>query len=602
VWPDLYRAPNRQRRAASSDLQSELFVQFARPALSQAQSGAPGGRKVVLSPPGAPFEPVAPDPAVAAAAHVAQLERRFQRSRIHDAMATANSPRLAALTRAFRAAETHWDRNASRWRAPFVRPPIPARVVPLGDAFTRREQRRLDLARETEFREKAEAVYSRLVGDETGVSRSSEKQAEAVADEILLLDQTHSVAKRLEKMGVPTYRSGMWGLWHYGVHSGTVSSDPRFRRLCLLPYMAKRIRQPMLNALEAWFERHPFARLWTFTGGKRCRLSDVRERFRYIFRKLSRLNAEPFMREAGVSIVFRSGELGTPECSEDGTMRPDHEAGCFERDEGGVWFHPHIHCAVELTKGQIPKHRWARLLKSVWAFWGHHWDDGRAVRNARELCKYVSKPGEVLALTDPELAELHRQLFRLKIMQPMGSLAADIKRRDECRLRLVRERTREGCVWQEAPDWARGVPGEDGQEFDDEVWMARERDFVHVDGKELLRLEHAANAARARNWSDGAQVCRVVSKSAPAWSPLGVKEPRVVVMGTYFDAAFVASHPLVQRLRETTAAEWQAGVAIRVHTGTPTVRELAPEFGFVPNRDPRPPPEPALAGPSEARK
>jgi len=48
-------------------------------------------------------------------------------------------------------------------------------------------------------------------------------------------------------------------------------------------------------------------------------------------------------------------------------------------------------------------------LQKVKDFWGHNWDEGGAITTAREACKYVTKPAEMLKLSPAELAELYRQ-------------------------------------------------------------------------------------------------------------------------------------------------------------------------------------------------
>jgi hypothetical protein len=64
--------------------------------------------------------------------------------------------------------------------------------------------------------------------------------------------------------------------------------------------------------------------------------------------------------------------------------------------------------------------------------------------------------------------------------------------------------------------------------------------------------------------------CAVFSRLSPAIGPAGLKEPRVVVGGTHFDARRVDAHPLVSRLWAQTVQDWEAGLSISVHTGTPT--------------------------------
>lgn len=452
-----------------------------------------------------------------------------------------------------------------------------------------------------EIRQKA-CLYLGLCKTETGQAIPDEAQAKRREETATLRRQTEVLAERLEAAGIACHRESPFALYHYYVHTGHAEQIPAYRRCVFLPYVAQMLRMPTLCALEAFMQAHPFCRFWTFTSGARCKLSDLRERIQYLHRKISKLNGAPFMQSAGVEIVLRSTELGTPEFNAAGQAVGDKAAGNLEFDEetGEPLFHPHAHCIVNLTKGFIPPEKWKKICAQVWEFWQHHLDlgeNGRSgvIRNAREAVKYVTKPAELLKLSGPHLAGLWHQLRRLKLLQPLGTLAADIKARKEAGLRLVTKRTKDGRIYEAVKNWdKRGTSTQ------------REKD---------------AAAARKLARTDAAPVLSVVARLLPAVGPAGVKEPRVIILSNAFDlaqraraAVLDAAHlapkaaalqlsdaqhrerarlteaarknPFVREILEATADEFSAGLAIRVHTCTPTVR---------PDGAPNAEPEPAAA-------
>lgn len=428
----------------------------------------------------------------------------------------------------------------------------------------------IETAEEYVAAEGKNSLYMGLCRAETGLTIPAEEITKQRAALDLLKSQSHELAKRLEANGVTAYRETPFSLWHYFVHSRHLEMVPAFRRICLLPYVAAMIRAPMLAAVEAWLERNPFSRFWTFTSGQRVRTCDVRQRVKDLHRKLSTLNAQPFMKAAGVEMVFRSTELGTPETSPSGNANGD--SGTIERDaDGAPTFHVHAHTIVHLTKGRIPPQRWEKLVRDVWTFWRDHWDADGSIRNARECVKYVSKPGDMLKLSGPELADLSRALYRLKLVQPMGALAEEIAKRKEKGHRLIRTRTPDGRVYKAVPDW----------------------------NKSASRTEREKNmeAARKLDAKEGEGAPRIVARLLPSIGPAGVKEPRVIVMAKNWDERAVRLNPLVARLVEHTGDEFRAGYAIRVHTCTSTVGETRPLFDPLAMEPPRRPPTGAeLAG------
>ncbi len=425
----------------------------------------------------------------------------------------------------------------------------------------------------------AEGEYLGLCKARTGEALSDEVLKERRAASAELLAQSHEIAARMEagyreihaeecaeadlvarsagadavstvsniKLQV-CYRKTPFGVWRYFVHSGHVEKIPAFRRIHFIPYVAQSTRGAMLSALEFWLSRNLRARFWTFTSGIRVALPFVRERVEWLHRELSRLNAQPFMKDNGVRIVFRSTELGTPETNERGDVLSN--AGEIERDEDGqLYFHVHAHCVVEVAN-YIPKAQWSALLSNVHAFWGHQWDEGGSIKDAREVCKYVTKPGEMLKLSPRELCELQAQLQGLHLVQPMGSLRDEIKARrehPEGARRLARKRTSEGSVLVEVKDWNK--------------FCRRTKE------------EKAQDAAAKLDRKQASAGARVLSRMLPGFGPSGVSEPRVMVMAQHWNESEVRQLPVVARLIQATAHEFWAGSALRVHTCTTTVGE-----------------------------
>ncbi len=533
---------------------------------------------------------------VGSAAWVASRAKRFD-----GELCALTGDEMAEMRRRF-AAAAHRASPAPARQYPFVIPGrelacIDGRLQSVADADETTPFVAVDDTAKAQRRIEAERVYHAICSDECGVVVDPELLAKKKAEKAALRAQSHAIARKLEQAGEIAYRSGEWSLWVYGIHSGEVETVPQFRRVSFIPYVAAQIREPFVRELEYFLSRYPFARFWTFSSGERCRVEDLRERLKDLHRRISTLNGEDFMQAAGVEIVFRSSELGSIEETRESVI--NGEAGVIGRDEQGrPLYHPHAHCVAILKKGRMEKAAWSKFLEKIWAHWGDHWQDGDErggpIRKVRELVKYVSKPSELQHLTPTETKDLFHALRRLKLCHPMGILAAEIKAREEAGKTLVRERTDDGFIWREVENWNRGEPtSEDRQPF-----------LAHYLGEDFIGPPELAGISdrdmqRANKLSAAdVDTCVVVARCTPSASSLGIKEPRVVVMGKRWDANRVNNHPLVLRLWEQTYDAWQAGMAlIRVHTGTPTVGRQ-PGFGFMPDLAERvaPPGLPVFSG------
>lgn len=457
-----------------------------------------------------------------------------------------------------------------------------------------------------QFAARVEAVFQTICREETGQHETPQETETRLKKEAHLRRQGAEVCEGLEKAGIAGYRADGFRVWTVDIHEAEIDEQPRFRRVCVNPWVAYRLRLPVLNWLEYFLQDNPHCRFWTLTSGARCRSDTLEARIRDLHRAISRLNAEPFMKAAGVEIVFRSTEFGKVERTDRRGEKQSLEemAGDVETDEKGHWYHPHAHCIVFLKNGKMPGPLWSNLLSQVHAAWGHQWDEGKRIRDVRECVKYVVKPQDMvrLARTDPaELGRLHAILFRKKLVQPMGELKRVIRAAKKADLIPVRRWVNDVRKWTLIRDPNKAYI-KDGQDVS--PWKNAAGESTTLSAvRRYMRLNDEGPRA-----VDGIEpdVCTVVARCAPAYNSKGVKSPRVVVMGTRCDLEKVMAHPLVRRLRAATRADYETGLrnaaaerggleflglglapaaevrgsGIRVHTGTPTVGEVEPPGWF----------------------
>lgn len=280
---------------------------------------------------------------------------------------------------------------------------------------------------------RGERVYLKIVQDESGREIPEEAFKKKAAEHALLMSQSVHIADMLESVGVKAY--GESKLTMVGLLSGIEVPMIDFRNIVFIPAVAKRKRNRMLGDLEYFIQNHPFSRMWVFTSGTRCLIGQVADRIKEVHRRISKLNAKQFMKAAGISIVFRATELGS-----------------LQRVGGKATFHIHCHAIVHLAK-KLGKDPWSKLLGMVREWWQFHFADARKVEMAREACKYVVKPGDLLDLTGPELKALHDQLFKLHLVQSLGPLRDQRRDREDTDLKFHRISTPLGTKLETVPNW-----------------------------------------------------------------------------------------------------------------------------------------------------
>jgi hypothetical protein len=278
-----------------------------------------------------------------------------------------------------------------------------------------------------------ERAYLRIVREESGRKIPQEAFERKKSERDLLRAQSLHIADMLESVGIRAY--GDSKLTMVGLLSGIEEPLVDFRNIVFIPEVAKRKRNQVLGDLEYFLQNHPFARMWVFTSGSRCPIDAVADRIKEVHRKISKLNSKPFMKAAGVSIVFRATELGS-----------------LQRIDGVATFHIHCHAIIDLAR-KLPRESWSLLLGKVRSWWQFHFADAKKIQMAREACKYVVKPGDLLNLTAQELKALHGQMFKLHLVQALGSLRDQRKDREDTDQRFHRVKSPLGSKLETIPNW-----------------------------------------------------------------------------------------------------------------------------------------------------
>jgi hypothetical protein len=482
-------------------------------------------------------------------------------TRAREARAAFELPAIRdAIARGLAGDRARFEAAARNWRYEPVEgvPELPCelgedgrirRIAEFDDSVAVEEAKFRESAR---FVRKAEATLMELMEEETGLVVSPEKYEKRMNEKDNLRGQAGEICRALERVGVKMFRTDNVLAWRYHVHSALFEELPNYRRVMLNPYMAAMARASKLAALEHFLSLYaPWQyRFWTFTGGKRCRSHEIRSCCQWMFRRLSTLNHRLKKMGFPVEFVFRSTEFGKTEKTGKSRGNLNETGGEIERYGRHTFYHPHMHTVLFVRKF-MDEGMWKLMLSIVHDFWRRdgerlHWDAGEMIHNARECVKYVTKPGDMVALARGNPRELKR-LFEategLRMVAPMGGLKKRIRARKDAGLMLVRKTKEDGCIWLEVrnPDH-RVIPDE------------------HTDREKNLLADARAVARLARRAER--PVCEVVKRCMPTVGPMRVKEPTVLVIGNTLDAERVRRHPLVARIRHYTQDAYNAGLAL----------------------------------------
>ena len=264
-----------------------------------------------------------------------------------------------------------------------------------------------------------------------------------------LREQSLEIANKLESVGVPAFEKDT-DISLVGLASGESIQLDSFRQINFIPSVAKKKRSSRLKVLEYYLDladekdhlpNSHKCRMWVFNMGWRVGLGGIRERSKQLHRKISKLASEA-KAKFGIEFLFRSTELGSLSHS------TNNEAT----------FHVHSHVLVKCPKIAD----WSGCLRWVNSRWrkmchmspNQKWspfNDAGKIRNARELCKYIVKPADILQLTPSELKELYVETFNLHVVQFSGALQALRNQLDRSHVKPVRRNKGESWSWQLMP-------------------------------------------------------------------------------------------------------------------------------------------------------
>ena len=215
-----------------------------------------------------------------------------------------------------------------------------------------------------------------------------------------LIEQSHGIAEKLESQNIQAYNHEQ-DLVLIGLHSKQFKVVENFRNINFIPSVARKNRNRQSKELTYFLQENPNCRMWTISTGKRCGSSDLLHRVKKLHRQVSKINATPFMLQAGASFVFRATEFG--EVAPDG---------------GDLSFHPHCHALLHLDRF-IPKAEWSKLLSKIQAYFGAYSQDNGRIRNPRELVKYCVKPSDLEHLSAEHVALLYHSSKGLRLCEPL---------------------------------------------------------------------------------------------------------------------------------------------------------------------------------------
>jgi hypothetical protein len=272
-----------------------------------------------------------------------------------------------------------------------------------------------------------------------------------------MLKTDYALAAKLKAAGVSPFQKNPREMTIIGCYSGLTETIPTFRNLVLFGSVARRKRAKTLRELMHWLSSKKRMREtahWVFTAGPRiplCEGKKVRAAFEQLGRKISKLNAAPFMKRLGVQVILRQSETG------DLVEKRADANGVSRRfvkvdEKGRVLVHAHAHVLLH-------KSRWLtcdealELHREIEAHMGALCSPDGVLQSPREACKYVTKTADLTALSPEQLRLVHENLFRAHLCQPLGALRERIRARwENCRkveTRFDGKRTR----YDDVADW-----------------------------------------------------------------------------------------------------------------------------------------------------
>lgn len=290
-----------------------------------------------------------------------------------------------------------------------------------------------------------------------GTRRSPAEKAIELLSELELERQSAVIARKLAAGGYDASRPD--GVVLIGALSGAILSEPRYRNCNIIPTIARRKRTELLSQVGFWSTRQsgphaPRLRYLVVTSGATVPLEgdEAGKRLKAFSARLGKFVGwakESFKVDVHLAAVEVPASRGA-----DGIVRVHFHANL-------VYSAAYVMNAAPSSlfgppaPGERERTRWDDWLDGIrQRFATQQVDEGGAIVNLAEVIRYVTKPADLLALTDNETAALAHVLHRHKLVRAYGELRewlsglrkakSTVRRDDESgRLVLVKRRTRQ---------------------------------------------------------------------------------------------------------------------------------------------------------------
>ena len=262
-----------------------------------------------------------------------------------------------------------------------------------------------------------------------------------------LRQQTEQMADILAKGGFDARGDGMTLV---GLVTGHPIPVPGWANLNILPLVAAPKRDQQARESEYYLSRHPkgqYARYAVITGGERVpafgalgdALAALERRISKMAHDLRKLDVEvvvsalEFTRVRGDERIWgaRTKRWGLPLCERDRDR--------CKTDEN--YYHPHANL-IYISLRQFTKAHWKAILRHIRRRVRAHWRDCGRIEDTRGVCKYPTKPADLLGpdkeISPQEMCWLAGELHRAKLFNPLGDFRAARREWQERRVRIER--------------------------------------------------------------------------------------------------------------------------------------------------------------------
>lgn len=205
-----------------------------------------------------------------------------------------------------------------------------------------------------------------------------------------LREQSEKLVERLEKMGI-SGRTVRGETTIIGLVSGEAERATDFRNSNLIPIQQSRNVHEMHKHVRYMVDTSKPGRLrMLVVSGGWCRFDEYRKNHQEHTRRMSKFAAHPRLRKYGISVEYYNVE------------------NTIHRD-GVAMLNLHSH-ALFRSNRYLGKKKWADFLAFSRRFFPKGYVNDSKIQKPSEVVKYVFKPAELDALTDPELGELFQQI------------------------------------------------------------------------------------------------------------------------------------------------------------------------------------------------